>query len=187
MLAPSSKLSATIRAFSSTVHRRRRRCPVITSIRRYEPSSCLPSGMPFAIAHLLRSAHAELYRRRTARCPGGGLLPVTAVREADTPVLCRLVARLFDEDSGRPMGVIERKARTRERLLPKRSLVRPLAIGLDPLDGFGKVCLGAAKLHTAGAALISRQSLLQRTFHPPLQLLVDRRAHRIGIGRDRIY
>src|SRR5436190_19715308 len=81
MLAPSSKLSATIRAFSSTVHRRRRRCPVITSIRRYEPSSCLPSGMPFAIAHLLRSAHAELYRRRTARCPGGGLLPVTIIRE----------------------------------------------------------------------------------------------------------
>jgi hypothetical protein len=34
MLAPSSKLSATIRAFSCAVHRRRRRCPVITSIRR---------------------------------------------------------------------------------------------------------------------------------------------------------
>jgi hypothetical protein len=33
MFAPSSKLSATLRAFSSAVHRRRRR-PVITSIRR---------------------------------------------------------------------------------------------------------------------------------------------------------
>src|SRR3982074_2581245 len=34
MLAPCSKLSATIRAFSCAVHRRRWRCPVITSIRR---------------------------------------------------------------------------------------------------------------------------------------------------------
>src|SRR6516165_1197466 len=34
MFVPSSKLSATIRAFSSPVHRRRRRSPVITSTRR---------------------------------------------------------------------------------------------------------------------------------------------------------
>ena len=34
ILAPFSKLSATIRAFSSAVHCRRRRCPVITSILR---------------------------------------------------------------------------------------------------------------------------------------------------------
>jgi hypothetical protein len=32
LLASVSKLSATIRAFSSAVHRRRRLCPVITSI-----------------------------------------------------------------------------------------------------------------------------------------------------------
>src|SRR6516162_8307316 len=50
MFAPSSKLSATIPAFSSAVHRRRRRCPVISSTRRYAPSSCLASSMAFAIA-----------------------------------------------------------------------------------------------------------------------------------------
>jgi hypothetical protein len=37
---PSSKPSATIRAFSSAVHRRRRRCPVTSSTRRYAPSCC---------------------------------------------------------------------------------------------------------------------------------------------------
>ena len=52
ILAPSSKLSATIRAFSSAVQRRRRRSPVINSIRRYEPPSCLASSMASAINSL---------------------------------------------------------------------------------------------------------------------------------------
>ncbi len=49
MFAPSSKLFATIRAFSSAVHRRRRRLPVMTSIRRYKSSSCLASCTAFAM------------------------------------------------------------------------------------------------------------------------------------------
>src|SRR5262249_33784953 len=77
MFVPSSKLSATIRAFSSPVHRRRRRSPVISSTRRYPPSSCLASSMAFAIAHLQRSAYARLYRRRFTRGLGAALTPVT--------------------------------------------------------------------------------------------------------------
>jgi hypothetical protein len=77
MLVFVSKLSVTIRVFSSAVHRRRRRRPVITSIRRYESPSCLASGMAFAIAHLQRSAHASLYRRRILQWRGGDLMPVT--------------------------------------------------------------------------------------------------------------
>ena len=49
MLTSVSKLSATIRAFSSAVYHRRPRCPVITSMRRYESPSCLASSMAFAI------------------------------------------------------------------------------------------------------------------------------------------
>jgi hypothetical protein len=33
--------------------------------------------MAFAIAHLQRSAHAKLYRRRISRWRGGDLMPVT--------------------------------------------------------------------------------------------------------------
>nr|WP_245322232.1 hypothetical protein [Bradyrhizobium sp. LTSPM299] len=40
------------RAISSAVQRRRRRSPVINSIRRYEPPSCLASSMAFAIDSL---------------------------------------------------------------------------------------------------------------------------------------
>ena len=79
MLTPSSKLSATIRAFCSADHRRRRRSPVITSIRRYESPSCLASSMASAIAHLQRSVHATLYRRQFSRSRGGHLMPVTII------------------------------------------------------------------------------------------------------------
>src|SRR5438477_469355 len=71
MLASSSKLSATIRAFSFAVHRRRRRRPVITSTRRYPPSSCLASSMAFAIDHLQRSAHADHVAGVTRECEVG--------------------------------------------------------------------------------------------------------------------
>lgn len=61
MFALSSKLSATICAFSPPVHRRRRRFPVIDSTRRYAPSSCVASSMAFAIAggyRAVRRIHA---------------------------------------------------------------------------------------------------------------------------------
>ena len=61
-----------------------------------------------------------------------------------------------------------------------------LGVGLDPLHGLGEVGLGAAELHAAGAALVARQAFLQRLLHRPLQLRIDGRAHRVGIGRDRI-
>jgi hypothetical protein len=42
---------------SSALHRCRRLCPVITSIRRYESPSCLASSMAFAIAAVLSGLH----------------------------------------------------------------------------------------------------------------------------------
>lgn len=45
MLAPGAALSATMRAFSSTVYERRCRRPVITSIRRYGLPSSMASSL----------------------------------------------------------------------------------------------------------------------------------------------
>ena len=84
------------------------------------------------------------------------------------------------------MDVVERQPRVRERLLPVRPLVGALLVRLDPLHGLGQVRLGAAELHTAGAALVSRQPFLQCLLHRALQWRDDGRAHRVGMGRDRV-
>lgn len=55
----------------AAVQCRRRRRPVITSIRRLEPPPYLASSMASAIAHLQKTVHARLYRSSFARCPGG--------------------------------------------------------------------------------------------------------------------
>ena len=91
----------------------------------------------------------------------------------------------FDDHRRRPVHVVERQPGVRERLLPGRALVGLLA-GLDPLHGLREVCLGAAELDAAGVALVARQALLQRRLDHPLQLRVDGRAHRVGVGGDRL-
>ena len=47
-----------------------------------------------------------------------------------------------------------------------------------------QIGLGAAELDPAGAALVARKPFLQCPLDRPLQLRVDRGAHRIGIGGD---
>jgi hypothetical protein len=80
MFAPFSKLSATIRALSSAIDRRRRRFPVINSTRRYAPSSCLASSVAFAVA--------DGYRRRAGFAPAMAPRAV-AVTPVDAPIsLC---------------------------------------------------------------------------------------------------
>ena len=107
------------------------------------------------------------------------------VDEADAPALALLAARLLHDHCRCPVHVVERQPRVRERLLPGRALVGLLA-GFDPLHGFREVCLGAPELNAAGVALVARQALLQRRLDHPLQLGVDGRAHRIGVGGDRL-
>ena len=84
------------------------------------------------------------------------------------------------------MDIIERQTCIRERLLPIRPPVGPFPVGLSLLNGLGEICLGAEELHTAGAAFISRQPLLQRLLDATLQLRIDGGTYRIRIGRDRI-
>ena len=55
-----------------------------------------------------------------------------------------------------------------------------------PLDGLGQLGLRRNELHPPGAALVAREPLLQRRLHRPLQLRIDRRAHRVGVGGDRL-
>ena len=45
---------------------------------------------------------------------------------------------------------------------------------------------GATELHPAGAALVARKPFLQRRLDRALQWRVDGRAHRVGVGRDRL-
>jgi hypothetical protein len=124
ILAPSLKLSATIRASSSAVHRRCRCSPVINSIRRYEPRSCLASCMASAI-HSQLSTHARLYRRPSSPPRGGGLVPVT--HGLHPRCLCCLRGKS--------------RSRSRTPLIPERFLSRLASFYCDATC----VCFGAAR------------------------------------------
>ena len=61
-----------------------------------------------------------------------------------------------------------------------------LALRVQPLNRLAELRLGRNELHPPGAALVAREPLLQRRLHRALQLRIDRRAHRVGVGGDRL-
>jgi hypothetical protein len=109
-----------------------------------------------------------------------------SVGEADAPRGALLAARLLHQHDRRPVHVVERQPCIGEHPLPGRPYVARLATRLDALNGLRQIGFSGAKLDAASAALVARKPLLQRPLHRPLQQRVDGRAHRVGVGRDRV-
>ena len=94
--------------------------------------------------------------------------------------MAALQVELLDHDRRRPLHVIEWRTELDQRLLPQRLGAVGARVGLQLLDRFGQVRLGAAEHGPAGALLVSRQAFLQRLFRRLLQLRMDGRAHCVG-------
>jgi hypothetical protein len=108
-----------------------------------------------------------------------------AVAQADTPSLAFLAGWLLHHDGGRPVDVIERQSRFRECPLPGRSFVAGFGVRFL-LNSLAETCFCGPKLDAPRAALVARETFLQRRLHRPLQLRIDGGAHRIGVRRDRV-
>ena len=149
-------------------------------------SSARAPALALAVGHANQD---DIVKRKLALsdCVVDGERKDAAVSQADPPRLALLaVARLLHDDRGRPVHVVERQSRARQRLLPGRPLVAGFLLRFGALDGLGQLRLRGHELHPPGAALIAREPLLQRRLHRPLQLRIDRRAHGVGVGGDRL-
>src|SRR5262249_58973518 len=83
-----------------------------------------------------------------------------SVGQPDTPSLALLAARFLQDDGRRPVDVVERQPRIRQRALPGRPLVADLLVRVDPLNGLGEARLRGAKLDAPVAALVAPKPLL---------------------------